>query len=62
MSRQYDAKQAALKAYPENRKAGVELFLDFLDMSEHDFTYDECCTPIDYIYGAKTSEVLSDDQ
>ena len=36
MSRQFDAKQEALAAYPNNHEAGVRLFLDFLDVNEED--------------------------
>lgn len=51
MSRQYDAKQAALKAYPTDRKAGAELLLEYLECSEADFKYEEGMTPEEYIYG-----------
>lgn len=51
MSRQYDAKQAALKAYPNDREAGVQLFLGYLGVSEKDFTYEEACSAAEYIYG-----------
>ena len=62
MSRQYDAKQAVLKAYPENRQAGVDLFLDFLNVSEDDFRYEEGETPEEYIYGRlkQTDEGVDD--
>lgn len=56
MSRQYDAKQAALKAYPESREDGVELFLDYLGVSENDFIYEENKTPEEYIYGSKSND------
>jgi hypothetical protein len=51
MSRQYDAKQEALKAYPTDREAGVRLLLDYCDVSEKDFIYEEGMTPEEYIYG-----------
>jgi hypothetical protein len=51
MSRQFEAKQAALKAYPADRKAGVQLLLDYLDVSSTDFSYEEGVTPEEYIYG-----------
>ena len=51
MSRQFDAKQVALKAYPNDRKAGVRLLLDYLEASEKDFIYGEGMTPDEYIYG-----------
>lgn len=51
MSRQYDAKHAALKAYPHDREAGVQLFLEYLDGNEKDFIYEEGMPPEEYIYG-----------
>lgn len=51
MSRTYDAKQAALKAYPDDRAAGVQLLLEYLEASEKDFIYEEGMTPEEYIYG-----------
>lgn len=51
MSRQYDAKQEALKSYPTDREAGVRLLLDYCDVSEKDFIYEEGMTPEEYIYG-----------
>jgi hypothetical protein len=55
MSRQFDAKQAALKAYPNDRRAGAELLLEYLDASEKDFIYEEGMTPEEYIYGKPLS-------
>lgn len=52
MSRQFDAKQEALKAYPTDRESGVRLLLDYLEASEKDFFYEEGMTPEEYIYGA----------
>lgn len=54
MSRQFDAKQAALKAYPTDREAGVQLLLNYLDVSSTDFFYEEKMTPEEYIYGRAT--------
>lgn len=51
MSRQYDAKHHVLKAYPDDRAAGVDLFLEYLDVSEADFVYEEGMSPEEYIYG-----------
>ena len=51
MSRQFDAKHAALAAYPTDREAGVQLFLDYLDVSLQDFIYEEGRTPEEYVYG-----------
>lgn len=55
MSRQYDAKRSILKAHPTNRALGVELFLEYLDVSEKDFIYAEGQTPEEYIYGKPLS-------
>lgn len=51
MSRQFDAKAAALKAYPNDKEAGVQLFLEYLDGNESDFRYEEGVSPEEYIYG-----------
>lgn len=56
MSRAYDAKQEALKAHPDNREAGVDLFLGYLDASESDFRYDMGCSAAEYIYGKSLSD------
>lgn len=53
MSRQFDAKHAALKAYPTDREACIQLFVEYLDVSEKDFVYEEGMTPEEYIYGKK---------
>lgn len=52
MSRQYDAKQAALKAYPDDIQSGVDLFLEYLSVSEEDFRYEEGMPSSEYIYGS----------
>jgi len=59
MSRQYDAKQYALKVFPNDRSAGVQLLLDYCDVSEKDFIYEEKMTPEEYIYGKKSGVVGS---
>jgi hypothetical protein len=53
MSRQFEAKQEALKAYPDDREAGVRLLLDYCQVSESDFIYEEGRTPEEYIYGTR---------
>jgi hypothetical protein len=55
MSRQFDAKQTALKAFPTDREAGTQLFLDYLNVSSTDFYYEESMSPEDYIYGPARS-------
>lgn len=54
MSRTYDAKQASLKAYPENREEGIRLFLGYLDCSQEDFAFENGGYPEEYIYGDET--------
>jgi hypothetical protein len=51
MSRQYDAKQHVLKNYPDDKYAGVNLFLDYLDIGLDDFEYEEGMPAEEYIYG-----------
>lgn len=51
MSRQYDAKQEALKAHPEDQQSGIDLFLGYLGVSADDFQYEEGISPAEYIYG-----------
>jgi hypothetical protein len=51
MSRAYDAKQAALKAHPNDEEAAVDLFIGYLGCSESDFIYEENMSPRDYIFG-----------
>ena len=51
MSRQFDAKQHVLKVYPDDREAGVDLFLDFLNVGLDDFAYEEGMSAEEYIYG-----------
>ena len=53
MSKAYDAKQHALKAYPSNKEAGVDLLLDYLECSLDDFVFEQGETPEEYIYGDK---------
>ncbi len=53
MSRQYDAKQQVLKAYPVRSADGVDLFMNFLDVSASDFEYEEGITAEEYVYGKK---------
>lgn len=53
MSRAFDAKAAAQKAYPERCEDGVVLLLDYLDISAKDFEYEMGMTAEEYIYGTK---------
>ncbi len=52
MSRQYDAKQAALKAYPTDRQKGVDLFYGYMKCDVSDFEYEEGMTAEEYVYGS----------
>lgn len=56
MSRQYDAKQSVLAAYPENREAGIQLFQEIMQCSEVDFKYEEGESFEEYIYGPAVKE------
>lgn len=58
MSRQYDAKHAVLKAYPDDRQSGIDLFLEYLSISEDDFRYEEGMSAEEYVYGKATSPTL----
>ena len=53
MSRVYDAKQAALAAYPNDREAAIELFLSFLDTTREDIEYEQNQTIEEYLFPAK---------
>ncbi len=59
MSRQYDARQEALKVYPNDREAGAEFLLHYCNVSEKDFIYEEGMTPEEYIYGKPTTAAPS---
>ena len=50
MSRAYDARQHAISAHPENKEYAVQLFLDYLDISESDFEYEFNQTAEQYIF------------
>ena len=51
MSRAYDAKQAALSAFSENRQAAIDLFIGYLGCDVYDFEYEEGMTVEEYIFG-----------
>ena len=53
MSRQYDAKLAVLKAYPNDKQAGIDLFYEILGeaISKSDFEYEEKMSAEQYVYG-----------
>jgi len=51
MSRQYDAKQHALAAYPDDKEKAVDLFLDFIDMGKSDIEYELSETVEQYLFG-----------
>jgi len=57
MSRPYDAKQAALKAHPSNRKDAISLFLEYLNVSHEDFFYSEGMTAEEYIFGNQAEDI-----
>ena len=51
MSRQYDAKQEALSAYPNDREKAVSLFKNFIDMDTVDIEYEIGMSCEEYIFG-----------
>lgn len=51
MSRAFDAKENATQAYPDDQESGIELFLQYLDISEEDFVCEFSQSPKEYIYG-----------
>jgi hypothetical protein len=53
MSRQYDAKQSVLKAYPDDVQSGIDLFYEIMDCDQSDFEYEEGMTAEEYVYGKK---------
>lgn len=54
MGKMHDAKNMALKVYPNDRYLGVNLFLDQLDVGLDDFEHEEAISPEEYIYGKTT--------
>ena len=61
MSRAFDAKQHALSAYPDSRCDAIDLFLDFIDISEEDFKYEFNKSPEEYIFGDESEETHNED-
>jgi hypothetical protein len=59
MTRTFDAKQASLAAYPDDREAGVRLLLDYLNTNEDDFIYEQGMMPEEYIYGPRPPEATA---
>ena len=51
MSRAYDAKRAALKAYPDDPSEAIALMLGYLDTGTKDFIYEQGMTPSEYLFG-----------
>ena len=51
MSRQYDAKQAALAAYPTDREAAIDLFIGYIDCDLINIEYDLGMTAEEYLFG-----------
>ena len=50
MSIQYEAKQEALKAYPNDRASAVGLFYRIIGVSISDFEYEEGMTAEEYLF------------
>lgn len=60
MSRLYDAKQAALKAYPDDKESGIDLFIEFVGCDLSDIEY-EIGMPVEqYIYDIPMSAQMRD--
>ena len=51
MSRQFDAKQEALSAYPNDIEKAVSLFQNFIDMDTVDIEYELGMSCEEYIFG-----------
>lgn len=59
MSRQYDAKQAALAAYPTDREAAIELFVGYVGGDRCDIDYDLGMTVEEYLFGKDKDDGIS---
>ena len=55
VSRQYDAKDQVLKAYPKPCDEARMLFLTILDSNDKDFLYEEGQTALEYLYGKEAA-------
>ena len=51
MSRQFDAKQQALSAYPDDREAAIDLFIGYMGMDCSDIEYELGMSVEKYIFG-----------
>ena len=51
MSKQFDAKQAALKAYPEDREAAVDFFIGYIGIYIDEIEYENGMTCEEFIFG-----------
>jgi len=51
MSRAYDAKQAALKAHPNDRESAIDLFIGYVGMDCSDIEYELGESVEKYIFG-----------
>mgnify|MGYP000630773629 CR=1 FL=1 len=51
MSRAYDAKQAALAAYSDDRESAIDLFIGYVGVDESDLEYDLGESVEKYIFG-----------
>ena len=56
MSRQFDAKQHVLAIYPNKCSDGLTLFLDYCNIGEGDFEYEEGMTAEKYIWGEQPKD------
>jgi hypothetical protein len=51
MSIAFEAKQHALAAYPDDREAATQLFLDYCGIDEDEFQYEFSRSSEQYIFG-----------
>ena len=58
MSRQFDAKQAALAAHPNDREAAVDLFVGYCGMDFCDIEYELGMSCEEYIFGKPMKEKI----
>jgi hypothetical protein len=56
MSIAYDAKQAALKAHPDDREAAIDLFIGYVGMDCSDIEYELGETVEEYIFGKDVAQ------
>ena len=56
MSRQYEAKQQALAAFPDDREAAIDLFVGYIGMDCSDIEYELGMSSEKYIFGDELAD------